>query len=303
VNSANAQSVDCVVKCAVDNNSDGAGVTRNRLLETVDTPFVVFLDADDWIHEDFVKECLRVIRPTRYAYTDWWQGPEHTKAPRKPWCNGSWHVITSLLYTQDVRAVGGFDETLPALEDTDFYLKLSTQRHVCGIHVTKPLFYYSKDGRRSHEAVQNGDADIIRQKLLQKYGGMMGCCGGNNSVQNDFPVGVRQPGDVLAMAMWRGNRPVMGMATGRMYPRMSYPKTAWVDPRDIEKRPNEWQRVPEVAVDEQPTYEGIGGLAQAMQDGGLLDIREADYTPIIADEKPDIDVSGIVAIAKKRVKK
>jgi hypothetical protein len=304
IDSANNQTIECAVKVVVDKDSRGAGAMRNLLLKSVSTKYVVFLDADDWIEPNFVENCLRAIKPGWYAYTDWWQDSENTRAPQRPWCNGTWHVITSLIHTEDAKAVGGFDEDLPALEDTDFYLKLTTEKRVCGIHIPKPLFHYSKDGQRSRLAVQNGEAEIIRQNLLNKYGGRMGCCGGNSDVRQQFPVGEQQPGDVLAIAMWRGNRPMMGMATGRMYPRMSYPKTAWVNPRDIEKRPNEWQRIPdEPAIDDEIVYQGIGGLAQAMQEGGLLDVREPDYTPIIADEKPDIDVSGIVEIAKKRVKK
>jgi glycosyltransferase involved in cell wall biosynthesis len=66
-----AQTVDCAIETLVDYGGRGAGWARNRLLERVSTPFVVFLDADDYIEPNFVERCLAVWQPGRYVYTDW----------------------------------------------------------------------------------------------------------------------------------------------------------------------------------------------------------------------------------------
>lgn len=60
------------------------------------------------------------------------------------------------------------------------------------------------------------------------------------------PVGIKQDGDVLARALWAGNRKEHGKATGRHYPRMAFPGLTWVDPRDIRVSPHLWQAVPQV---------------------------------------------------------
>ena len=83
----------------------------------------------------------------------------------------------------------------------------------------------------------------------------MGCCGGDE-VDTSIPIGIRQPNDVLAQALWGGNHSEHGRATGRWYPRMGHPRVTWVDPRDVERSPGLWKQ-----ITEQPPSGNGNGLA------------------------------------------
>lgn len=234
------QSVPCQVYYGIDNEKKGAGFVRNRLLERVETPYVVFLDADDWLETTFLEEALKVIQPNHYVYTDWLEGSIEIVAPDNPWCAEQWHLITTLCNTAEVKSVGMFDEWLGSLEDTDFWLRMTTSQ-ICGIHVKKPLVHYGREGKRGKTAQEDGSANALRQLILERYKNKVGCCGKPNPVKELYPVGAKQPGDIMAQALWGGNRTEHGRATGRMYPRMSYPKLTWLDPRDAQLSPNLWR--------------------------------------------------------------
>jgi hypothetical protein len=300
LNSCKAQTEPVMVYYAVDHDKLGPGVIRNRLLEQVRTPYVTFLDADDWIHPQFAQLTCDAMQRGRYVYTDWMQDDIYKEAPEHPWCFGTWHPITAVVWTQDARNVSGFDENLEALEDTDFWLKITTRR-ICGIRINKPLFYYGKDGQRGIGAQKSGLASTLLETIMQRYGGKMGCCG-DKSIDTSQPVGERLEGDVLAMALWRGNRPVRGMATGRRYPRMSYPRVTWVAPADIQKRPHDWQEIVDPTIDAPPMYNGVGELSDALQATGFFG-SQPEHTPVIAEPGQfNPDIATIVRVAEERLK-
>lgn len=242
VASVYAQTLPCEVVVIQDTQGNGAGWARNQGLAQVSTPFVTFLDADDTLEPDFAAETLAAYREGAYVYTDWRQDGHGVEAPNCAWVKGRWHVVTTLLATDDVRRIGAFDETLPAAEDTDFYYKL-TRSGICGIRLAKPLFHYGAGGQRGQTFVTSG-AYVPTMKIIQdrykEYS--MGCCGEEASMEVP-PIGEQFEGAVLAMALWQGNRTERGRATGRPYPRLSYPRTAWVDPRDIEASQHLWRVV------------------------------------------------------------
>jgi hypothetical protein len=311
--SARAQTVPCAVLSMVDTEKRGPGVLRNAMLAKVETEFVSFLDADDWIEPTFAEDTIAEYRRVgggKYIFTDWFDnrgdviatpclnGPDGyplSVPERHPYCGGTWHVLTTLLLTAWAREVGGFDEALPGSEDTDFYLKLCTSKR-CGHHLSKALFHYAPGGGRAIAFRQRDDYTKIMKDFSIRYGGRMGCCGSDNRVIP--PVGVRQPGDVLAMALWVGNRSEYGRVTSRHYPRISMPRTAWVDPADVAKSPMLWRVVEqpaEPAVDERQGMTTLQELASA----GMATVHKArvtDYSapineppapPVVA--KPDVE--------------
>jgi hypothetical protein len=307
--SVEAQTVDCTAMYMIDHDEEGPGVIRNELLRAVKTPYLIFLDADDWIHPDYVNQTMQMMKPGRYVYTDWWQDEEYVHAPEKPWCAGTWHPITTLLSTAIVRSVGGFDEDLDAMEDTDLYLKMTTKHH-CGIHLKKPLFHYGKEGRRARIAHETGRVNVLRDEIRRRFVNQMGCCGDNTEIKNSVPQGVKQPGDVLAMALWGGNHPEYGRATGRRYPRMSYPKVTWVDRRDIEIRPDHWREVIEPAVTDNGKYTGLNGFAQVLRQHGQMGHQPTNPPtppPTVPDNfsRDDVkpNIKRVTEIARKRLGK
>lgn len=251
--SAQAQTVPCEIVTVKDTERRGAGWTRNTGLAQVNTPFTIFLDADDTVERTFVEQCLKAWIPGHYVYTDWFEGDKRVSAPDCAWVNSTWHTVTTLIPTAYVRMVGGFDETLSGGEDTDFYLKLNT-RGYCGRKLALPLFHYSTDGRRGHEFVHGADYKRVMTLFTETYGGkQMSCCGGGNTAPiPDTPQGDQQPGDVLAMAVWAGNRQERGRVTGRLYPRAGNNKLVWVAKLDLEARPDLWRAVADEPETELP---------------------------------------------------
>lgn len=198
--------------------------------------------------------------------------------------------------------VGGFDESLKALEDTELGLKLVT-RNICGVRAPYPLMHYRANGGRARDAHASGLADTISLELNRRYGGIrMACCGDQETV-NVGPVGVQQPGDVLAQALWGGNRSEHGRATGRAYPRMSYPKTTWVDPRDIAMAPALWREVvPDADVSELDPLkvdgEGVAAVVGGMIAQGI--VMSPPNIPAPVDVTPTPDFEKVRKLSKKR---
>lgn len=241
--SASTQTVPCGVVSVVDYDGRGAGWARNRGVERAHSAFVVFLDADDTLRPDFLERTLDCYQRGRYVYVDDWQGESlHQTEDCAPYHDGTWHTVTTLLPTALFQAVGGFDESLPGVEDLDLYLKL--QAHgVCGIRCPHPLLHYSGEGKRSKGFQLRTDSDKIRTDIYTKWSGsarhMCNCTG--TAVTNNIPV---QDGDVLARALY-SPRQMIGAKTGRIYPKPcgfeNY--TLSVDPQDIEAMPGMWERV------------------------------------------------------------
>lgn len=247
--SVQAQTLPCVHLWAVDEDRKGPGYVRNRLLERVQTSFVSFIDSDDLIEPDFAKRTLQAVQqyPDWYCYTDWWQFGEVVQAPECAWVNQTYHLVTSVVKTEWVRSVGGFDESLIALEDTDFWVKLSTSGYG-GKRLPIPLVHYRANGGRAVAVHQDQTLlDELNAEMKRRYGDkQVSCCGDPNTMEIT-PQGEKQEGDVLVQALWQGNREERGRVTGRRTPRTSWPKTFWFDRRDAEATPNLFAIVPQVA--------------------------------------------------------
>lgn len=319
LDSVAAQTVKCDVAALVDTEKVGPAILRNRMLRDVQTTFTVFLDADDWVEPTFAADTLaeyQRIGGDKYIFTDWYDnrgqvvetpclnGPDGyplSVPDRKPYCGGTWHVLTTLLPTAWVKAIGGFDENLPGFEDTDFYLRLcSTQR--CGHRLARPLFHYAPNGGRALAFLQRPDHEQIKISVMQRYGGQMGCCGTTSGPV--IPVGTRLEGDILAMALWRGNRSEVGRVTRRIYPRISFPKAAWVDPRDVAQSPVLWKAIEQAQAVPAPVPSlTLSQIAQA----GLATARRAavpDYAPPKDEPAPPPvqakpDVSRVMRLSRK----
>lgn len=252
--SVHAQTVPCELVVIEDNDGQGAGWTRNRGLEQVKTPFVSFLDADDILAPTFAALSLGILEhyttsgrtDPRYVYTDW-RGVGDVVVPApdpcEAWTNGTYHIVTTVLPTDAARRIGGFDEQMQGVEDADFYVRLRLSG-LCGIHVNAPLVQYRTGGRRSVAARANGHEARAKQYMTERYGGysLMGCCG-DSTPHPTTPENEPEDGDILAQALWHGNRKERGRITGRLYPRTSTPKLMYVNPADVAASPMLWRAV------------------------------------------------------------
>ena len=240
------QTVACAHIVIEDTHRRGAGWARNQGLAQVSTPLVAFLDADDGLAQTWAAETLAAFEQhggRRYIYTDYVQDGRVVAAPDCAWVNKSWHVITALIPTAWARRVGGFDETLPAFEDTAFYLALASSG-LCGARLARPLFEYRAGGQRSAGHYGTPAYDRAMQYFTANYGGRnVGSCCGDPQPGDLVAVGEHLEGDVMAQATWAGNRPERGRVTGRVYRTGNY-KMTWVDPADASARPALWRVIP-----------------------------------------------------------
>lgn len=237
--SVTAQTIPCRHIIEYDTERRGAGAARNQALTRVNTPYVVFLDADDWVLPDFAEQTLNAHRATSgqyIIYTDWqtedgalvcapdcaWTAPPGAQAI-------PFHCITALVPTAWIRAVGGFDEALTGGEDTDIWLKLAAAGR-CGRRLAAPLFVYGKSGQRSRAWLNTDEYHAAQVRWTQTYGGViMGCCG-DDAAPPTVMMG-RQPNDVLVRPRWLGKRRYVG-ASGRDYGRIDGSRLHYMDPRD-----------------------------------------------------------------------
>lgn len=259
IESVKAQTVLCNHLIGIDKGMQGAGYVRNVLLKKVTTPFVVFLDADDYVIPTFAERTLSAIQPHSYVYTAWfgseYKGEYASKmessryhqdglfiniphAPRDVWTRG-FHLITSLIATDDARRVG-FDPYMRGMEDTDFWLKQLTDYCLCPIRITEPLIHYTNNGIRSRAIIETGENNVIKNRLLERYGNKMACCGGIHRTAMNT-IGEKLDGDVLIQALWGGNRNYRGKATGRLYGRLSHPARFWGSLADAQADPTQLQ--------------------------------------------------------------
>lgn len=245
VESVYKQTIPCECIVVYDQNHRGAGWARNRGLEQVETPFTVFLDADDYVDAGFVEECLIAYDGTRYIFTDW-IAAKYVEAPECPWKgDGSFHVVTCLLPTQRILSLGGFDEELPGGEDSSFFWKI-TRAGLCGARLPKALFTYTADGQRGHQHVNSPNYHSIMQRAIAPYQELpMGCCV-DGVIRDESAPGQPQAGDVLAQILWNGPRTKVGRQTGRLYTRLANSRQMWVNPTDIDADPQNFARVVEM---------------------------------------------------------
>ena len=314
------QTVACAHLVIEDRERRGPGAARNAGLAQADTPFVAFLDADDQIAPTWAAETLAAFEAwngARYVYTDHLQDGRLIEAPRCAWVRQTWHVITALIPTEWARKVGGFDETMPAFEDTDLYLKLLTSGY-CGRRLARPLFTYGAGGERSARWHQTPFFDAAMRYFTAQYGGQkMGSCCGDPQPGDLVAIGERLDGDVMAEATWAGNRPQRGRATGRVYRTGNWKRT-WVDPRDVDAQPELWQPVREQGAPPDFDFTSFADYAQQTGDDGgpLASVEEiaaffmqttvppAEYEPppaaiSVEAAVPPADKPGAATLRKK----
>lgn len=149
--------------------SIGAGAARNRGAKQAKAPFLVFLDADDLLKPRFLEMTLAAYRQHgRYAYTDWMTEEKQTvfEVHHTPeysfqavWERPSIHPITCLIPRNWFETVGGFDETMTAFEDVDFFMKMLV-KGFCGVRVPQPLLIYH---------LQSGFRRIAGEKIKDQF--------------------------------------------------------------------------------------------------------------------------------------
>lgn len=237
-----------------DDDARGAGWARNTGTAQVESPFVIFLDADDILKPTFVEDTVKVYRPGAYVYPDWVINGAIIRTPDclSPFEAGMQHVVTTLMPVAAWRSVGGFDETLDTLEDEDYHLRLHAYGW-CGVRCSEPLIVYRRHHGASLVNKDHVSLDTMRERVAEKqalfhqryrrYANMADC--GCISKSNKTQIGgARQPNDVLVEALYTPQK-VQGAMTGRLYPRAGLGKPLWVHIDDAKSRPDMFRIISE----------------------------------------------------------
>lgn len=300
--SVRAQSVACQHVVVYDREGRGAAWARNEGLRRVITPFVSFLDADDWLEPEFAEKCLLAYDGRRYVFTDW-VTDQVIEAPCRPWDGrGAHHIITTLLPTVWVKRIGGFDETTYA-EDSDFYWKL-TRAGLCGMRLPEALFHYGRGGRRARALHDRPDRDDIMRAIVARYEGlsMAEDCNGCGGMPNVNLPGA-SAGDVMATTLWHGTRAERGRMTGRLY-RGGWGEAIPVDPRDIDAAPHLFSRVvelpPRVSEDDLKAFRQVSAELRAAFGGSLKDTSQEPVPAYVPQGEVAPDVAQVLRLYDQR---
>lgn len=192
----------------------GPAKTRNRGIAIARGSFIVCLDADDYLLPRGLEHLLRAYGSGRHGYV---YGNAYTSEPwhlrdqlrgqtgvtldeqrqaiyalrsapdysQEEMRRRNQHVVTALVPTHHIRAVGGFDERVDAWEDWTLWLRLSVAG-VCGHHIQDPIFVYRVyEGDRMTRFYRDLSTMEAIWALYRNEQGdipMAGCCGGDNNL-------------------------------------------------------------------------------------------------------------------------
>jgi len=223
--------------CETAMAGSGPAVARNLGAQLANAPLLLFLDADDYLAPSALERMLDLYKEVGgYIYSDFirqetkeyirivMDKPEDVlrKLP---------HAVTCLVPKVAFNTVHGFDTTLEAWEDWDFYIALNAAGYY-GSRVAEPLFYYRMDAgtrRESHYASRDAHKKSIYAKWKDYIEGdkKFMPCGGCSKKRASLPA-VATPQSVVAQSQTEamilefvanGIAPMTyrGQATGTLY--------------------------------------------------------------------------------------
>jgi peptidoglycan/xylan/chitin deacetylase (PgdA/CDA1 family) len=157
----------------------GAAHARNIGVAHTTAPAVVFLDGDDMLEPTYLAEAEAVLRARpdlsfvccelqafgRASYR--WRPPPYSVAEAVG--RGACGHISTVFRRNVWETVGGFDESLPAYEDVDFWLRVLEAGFRGHILDDALLRYRVRSGSRYHSAIVREEYVPAKELLLDKH--------------------------------------------------------------------------------------------------------------------------------------
>lgn len=175
-----------------------SSIARNTGFRSAAAPFVVPLDADDYLLPTALANLLIGHAQHDACYSYGWhygvnkqgiwglfRSPDYDREKLKTF---NLHPITALVPTAALAAAGGCDEGAPGLEDWTLWLNLA-RIGCCGQQIYGPTFVYRRDEGVNHIVDVNGGValmDAVRARYQDAAGEIqfMGCgCGSGDAAK------------------------------------------------------------------------------------------------------------------------
>lgn len=199
----------------------GVCEARNFLAKQCQTPWLMFLDADDKLYEGILAKMAARASPDHVVYGDLmifgnghaqryyalrdYDGRTMIEHPIMP--------VTTLHTKKAFEEVGGFDKAFEeGLEEWDYNIRLTVAGY-CGIHLKEPMLWYRRHReQRSHgRNWLRGQRKKIEDRYMILKEADMPCCSGGSRRR---AVPRNNPGEMSAMDLASGEM-VLIEYTGR----------------------------------------------------------------------------------------
>ncbi|MGB5896888.1 MAG: glycosyltransferase [Geitlerinemataceae cyanobacterium] len=161
----------------------GLAASRNRGIDRATTDYIAFIDADDlWTPEKLYDQFQALQENPKaavaYSWTDYInESSQVIYQGGYPTVNGDAyaHLLlvcflengsNPLIRKQALLEVGGFDESLPAAEDWDLYIRLATRYHFVGVPRPQILYRVATDNMSSHVLRQEAASLRVIEKAF-----------------------------------------------------------------------------------------------------------------------------------------
>jgi glycosyltransferase involved in cell wall biosynthesis len=156
----------------------GVAYSRDEGAKNTKAKYILFVDADDALREDFIEESLKIdadiVYPRVFLWSRW-GGSKYYNAMFEPDKNITLKkllakneiVVTSLIKRTVYDKVGGFDESLPIFEDWDFFVRANIKGFTMQRSETYLKYRQRMDSRnRQSEEIRSKTFGKVRDKYI-----------------------------------------------------------------------------------------------------------------------------------------